>query len=357
MQISIETVTPDVAKTYLDLNKLNRNPSDPTIDLYARQMREGLWVLNSESLKFDSDGHLIDGQHRLHACLRANKPFETYVVRGLPREAQDTIDIGRKRTTGDQLTLAGIPYGSNAAAVIRVILAISSETTNVRITAQEAKQFIDKWPTVIKSTERACYGNFRKPMNQAAIGAVHFIASEFLGLPDMAQSFVTTLNTGKNMRNNDDPAFVFRERLMQRRMHNTRVNSLQELQELIHVWNLYRAGKRLRQLKLPAEVRIIGFEPEKFNLHTFFRVGVSPLEQGDGEQSESVQAKMWRDRTRRRRGALQEFLETHAPEAAETQPVEAQPEPPAPVAEEVKEQPKRRRSRSKPTESQEVLNV
>ena len=55
---------------------------------------------NTESgieIKFDRDGNLIDGQHRMYAFLAEDRPFLTDVKYGLPPEAILNQDIGKSR--------------------------------------------------------------------------------------------------------------------------------------------------------------------------------------------------------------------------------------------------------------------
>jgi hypothetical protein len=53
------------------------------VDRYAEEMRLGVWALNGKSLIFDSNGRLLNGQHRLTACAQSGVPLVTLVVRGV----------------------------------------------------------------------------------------------------------------------------------------------------------------------------------------------------------------------------------------------------------------------------------
>jgi len=48
---------------------------------------------------------LIDGQHRLWACVDADTVFETQVTVGLEIEAREVIDVGLRRSEGDVFKL------------------------------------------------------------------------------------------------------------------------------------------------------------------------------------------------------------------------------------------------------------
>lgn len=85
----------------------------------ARDMRTGKWVLNGESIKISRTGTVIDGQHRLYACMQAEVPFASLVVTGVEPEAQDTIDTGSRRSLADQLAIANEKNAAVLATVTR----------------------------------------------------------------------------------------------------------------------------------------------------------------------------------------------------------------------------------------------
>lgn len=101
--ISIEEITPEIAEQYLELNyKSNRPLKQVSVNQLARDMSEGKFILNpSAPIIFTEDGTLIDGQHRLWACVQCGCPFKTFVVRGADEKTYDVIDIGNTRSVAD----------------------------------------------------------------------------------------------------------------------------------------------------------------------------------------------------------------------------------------------------------------
>jgi hypothetical protein len=114
--VTIEMIGPDTAETYLETNHSNRSPKLHKIRTYARDMQAGNWEFNGETIKFDADGALIDGQNRLAAITKAGVALPFLVVRGLRRIAQDTVDTGSARTFGDALKMRGHSNYSQKAA-------------------------------------------------------------------------------------------------------------------------------------------------------------------------------------------------------------------------------------------------
>src|ERR1039458_6783003 len=86
-------VAPATAKHWLEIaNKKNRKKVDGHWLEIAIEMEEGRYKYNGLPILFGSDGVLLDGQHRLTACVEAGVTFDTDVVFGLDPTVLDTID-------------------------------------------------------------------------------------------------------------------------------------------------------------------------------------------------------------------------------------------------------------------------
>lgn len=122
IKTEIKLFTPQEARNLLENhNPKNRPLSRVRVRQYAEEMKNRRWQLNGDSIRFDEYGNLLDGQHRLAACIEAQTVFRTMVIRGLPSEVMTTIDVGKKRTLADTLTLEGV---TNAKAMSAVLLRI-----------------------------------------------------------------------------------------------------------------------------------------------------------------------------------------------------------------------------------------
>lgn len=115
VRVSIVRVTPDVARKWLERNKRNRNLNKKHRQFLTSVMKAGDYMLNGETVIFDTDGILMDGQHRLYAVIQSETAQDLLVVRGIAPEAFDTLDGGRARTTGEVLSMEG-EINSNALA-------------------------------------------------------------------------------------------------------------------------------------------------------------------------------------------------------------------------------------------------
>lgn len=104
----VELITPAVARKYLEKNiDNNRHISERTVAVYANDMKNRNWRITHQGIAFNTDGKLVDGQHRLRAVIKADTPVKMMVTRGLETESMRNIDQNRPRTSADSLKIAG----------------------------------------------------------------------------------------------------------------------------------------------------------------------------------------------------------------------------------------------------------
>lgn len=106
IRFEIKTVTPEMAKSLLERNGVNRRLSSQANSI-ARDILAGNYQLNGECIKIYADGTLADGQHRLNAVIIAGIPVQMCFCYNVPREVT-IFDRGRKRSETDSLIIAGM---------------------------------------------------------------------------------------------------------------------------------------------------------------------------------------------------------------------------------------------------------
>jgi len=126
-------VTPELAAAILSEGSRNRNIRRKDVIRYAADMKQGLWATTGEAIKFDQDGSLLDGQHRLSAVVDAQITVPMLFVYDIPRASQDVMDSGRRRSLADQLAMRGAGNCNRLAAAIKAAhsLEICGKPNNV----------------------------------------------------------------------------------------------------------------------------------------------------------------------------------------------------------------------------------
>lgn len=102
----IITITPDLAKKFLERNTGNRPIQKTTVDRYAKIISDGYWEVTHQGIGFEKSGRLIDGQHRLHAIIKADKPVMVMVTYGLDHSSFKALDNGKQRLIADSLSIS-----------------------------------------------------------------------------------------------------------------------------------------------------------------------------------------------------------------------------------------------------------
>jgi hypothetical protein len=118
------TISPDEARHILKYyNKSNRKPSNVVANKYASDMRNGRWRTSGETISFDRNGDLINGQHRLMGVAMADQPQDFVVVYGLEPEVFEVVDNGKTRSNADVLGMMNYQEPAMLSALVRNIIA------------------------------------------------------------------------------------------------------------------------------------------------------------------------------------------------------------------------------------------
>lgn len=259
------TVTPDIVRAWLDKNKLNRKLATSHVKALAHDMKAGDWRLTGDAIRFDTNGDLIDGQHRLHACIEANVPFPTFVLYGLGPDVKVAIDLGKSRTAADFMTMSGLNSANHVQAAARHLLSFKSgigsfDSDKRRRTVAETLHVVAKHKALIASV-RVAHGAIGPPV--ALVAALHYVGAHLLKKPERADAMIEVLKTGvPNYL--DDPMHRLRERILLSRKDSTRFIKRRDMARyLIHAWNNFAMRTPLEVLKLPNEPIIKGLDVNK----------------------------------------------------------------------------------------------
>jgi hypothetical protein len=249
MKISNETITPDIARQMLAANGGNRSVSESNVKKIVRSMLAGEFVFNGDAIRIDADGELLDGQHRLIACVESGVSFQSIVIRGLDRSVFRTIDQGRIRTAANVLSCVKEVNCTALAATLKLIDCYEKGTIDSgRRTMQDNYKIIDlleKYPRARDSV--AVVGKrLRGLISESGASACHFLfASRDLVAADL---MIEQLHTGRGMEDGS-PVFLLRERLLANLTNRSKLPDIHKIALMIKAWNSLRDGKAIKQLK------------------------------------------------------------------------------------------------------------
>lgn len=251
-------LTPAMAEIILQQNTSNRPLTNSTVESYARQMQNGLWKWTGEPIIIATDGRLLDGQHRLHACIRANAPITISLSFGISPDAFDKIDIGKKRTSSDIFAIHGEANYSMLAAAGKLVWRY--ENTGFLPRPELEPQSAELWRYVDENHDalRAHVSKHSSLFNSTGWGTPStFVALYYLsGLvaPRAADEFYYQLATGNDLpsRAKDYPVIRLRTVLnadIKEHAMGRGMSPLLKAAYTAKAWNAYRTKGKITQLR------------------------------------------------------------------------------------------------------------
>lgn len=237
-------ITPALARILLTKNEANRRVSDVVVEKIARDIENGTFVLNGESIIVASDGSLNDGQHRLCAVISADKEIRSVIVFGPGRQSRITVDQGRSKLVGDYLAMEGHKDSLALAAAAGYFWQWRNKG---RLTKQsierpnkgEVLAIVDEHPGIAESVA-AIGGN--GVGGRGLLAFCHF-AFTSASNREAADLFADALITGASLMPRD-PILYARNRLMADR----RLSPNEKAELLFRAWNAHRRGEAPKTL-------------------------------------------------------------------------------------------------------------
>lgn len=261
---STEWIGPEEARKILLGNIRNRNVSKIQVDAIARDIISGRWELNGETIKIDSQGIVVDGQHRLHAIIKSGMTVQVTIARNVSIATQLTVDTGRSRSFADHLKLKGEPSSNILAAMTRDLFVFQSGKvgmngrTNLKPTLTELSEIFAANPGLRDSARIGINTKKGADFSASALGFCHYVLSSID--PVDAEDFYTKIKSGVGLEENSP---IHRLREVSR--DYTRNNKAEDrwyfaIPIIFKAWNKYRDGVPTKSLGY----RRGGANPESF---------------------------------------------------------------------------------------------
>ena len=215
-------VSPATAERWLAKNTANyRALSADKVSMYARDMKNGEWKNNGETIKFYEDGTLFDGQHRLAGVVKAGVPVLMTVVWGISKDVK-ICDSGMNRTHFQILKASTVDKRLHNTQIVAMVNRIVSKDLGTRKQASRmmgAKYVIEHESLLAELPSMVEKGG--KPV--ISKNAACFLASYILlrnGIDKkIVSDFFTIVNSGfVDGPVDGTPAIVMRNLLISRRL-------------------------------------------------------------------------------------------------------------------------------------------
>jgi hypothetical protein len=250
-----------MAMEMLERNSLNRPLNDQHVKRISKQIIEGKWKFNGDTIKFSKNKEILDGQHRLWAVIEAKMPIKTAVIYGIESDAFATIDTLRKPRSGaDVLALHGATrYRQYTSAALqwllrwqRGIIETYQKPQN-RIENSDIELMYQGNPGIERAIERL--RNLRGVANPSLVGFFYYVVSN--RSPELGERMVFTLENPAGV-SIYDPFFRLRMYFTAESTH--RKDPVMTIALMIKATNAAFLNQEMRNLKWQSQ----GVKPELF---------------------------------------------------------------------------------------------
>jgi hypothetical protein len=268
----VQKVTPAKAEDWLETaNTANRPLARGTVRAFARAMERGDWKVTHQGIAFDSNGVLVDGQHRLAAIIEAGIPVELTVFTDVAPDTFDVLDTGKRRNAADALAIEGEKYPHMLASMLRTVHLYETRSDaawsglNASITNHQILEILEAHPKIRDFLTLGERISTATGMIKSAAGAASYLtenANKRQPLTAWYDGIIDGAGLGKN-----DPRLTFRNTMFRmvreqagqvRRRHDTR----EHIALYLTAFNAWASGDTLTRLRyttrepLPAITRI-----------------------------------------------------------------------------------------------------
>lgn len=282
-QYSVEEITPKQAEAMLRRNIVNRPVRESKVKQYSRDMLNGRWNEGDGStIKFNEDGELIDGQHRLTAVLKSGVVLKWEVRRGISKKAQRTMDTGAPRTPADTLHMEyGISNAPLLVAIARNVYKIENDGfgASTVVSAEEILDTVERHPELQHTVEIAAQarGKTMTPIAPNILGAGHWMIREVNGQAEADMFLWRVINlTGER---DGSPVLALARRCNEIKRQQMRMNHRWFLWMLIKAWNHDVEGRSIVKIQTTSKSGV-------FELPEVLKRKVSVTEAMDAKEQE-----------------------------------------------------------------------
>jgi hypothetical protein len=254
MWTAFVTITSDQARDLLTFMKPQRTLYKNTVALFVDLIRNGEFALTHQGIAFDEEGRLMDGQHRLTACVETGIPIHVMVTFNMPWAVFEALDNGRIRSVADHLFTAHIVddtrAGTGLSAAGRILhswdkgLDPTVKDPGRGARAKQIRLALSHHPK-LKETVEWCDANVgdRRIQHRAAFAAMLTLFREVDD--DKAMAFARQIINSEGIYEGD-PAHTLRKTL-QPEARNAK-NRSAFMHRIVWAWNAFYERRKITKL-------------------------------------------------------------------------------------------------------------
>lgn len=249
MLVKQVTMTPTKARKMLENNEGNRKVRVRTVSKYARDMENGLWLESGEPMQVTPSGRLLNGQHRLHACIESGVSFKTILVT-VDENVFRVLDSGASRTIADGFRFAGETNAAQLASACGKVWRYENGVywdENVKPSTQARFSILTRHPGIRDSANYTTGIARHSPVQPSTMSFVHYVT----GFIDtrIRDAFCEAMTSGVGLAKNS-PLLFLRERLYANKASKAKLSGIHADALTIKALNCFIEGRPMSTLRV-----------------------------------------------------------------------------------------------------------
>ncbi len=256
--VHVVEITPAIAEALLKENTNNRPLNRARVRLYVDAMQRGQWKLSGDSIKRSTDKttgkkRLIDGQHRLQACIESGIAFTTVIVDDLEEDVFSVIDRGKNRTVNDVMHIAGVGTFKHVAPAVRTMLALEANNHVLNselmqcVTPDDVLNYVDEnrdsvaWALALGRSVDSAVGGIRSSW------IIFCMVADKAGKREEAELFLESIRSGSGLVEGD-VVLALRNWLV-RANNIKRTATIENAATYIKAFNAFLEGRKVQLIR------------------------------------------------------------------------------------------------------------
>ena len=244
ISVEIRIVDSAAASDILKItNTKNRAVSQHTVDKYCKLIDEEKWKVNGEPIIISKAGRLLNGQHRLLAQTKAEKPTSMLFITGIEDDAFNTIDTGKARGAADLVSIDHETSRSKSSSLTCVATMLMNlergyqPTTANHIASMDVANYVTENYDELSGNYDYLRSFEVKPL--LSFNDVVFVYTAAKRLhPDKVDDFFVPFITGARLESGT-PVYMLYHRVQKCNNQNKRITKKERIAWMIQCFNAY----------------------------------------------------------------------------------------------------------------------
>lgn len=217
-------------------NKRNRDFAFSKAKIFAGLIERGEFVYTHQGIAFYADGQLFDGQHRIAACIMADRTIRVQSTPNMDQHALLAIDMSKPRTAGDALQLEGIADGNAKGTTAKAVIQYERRLANAvaDVSAMQIAEFVRTNDVILQQALDAAVSS-RDKVSDAPIDKRDAAVAITLMLRGgyalhLAAAFLTSAQHGI-ANSESDPVLVLNKRMTRAKLSEKKKDNMRPIEK------------------------------------------------------------------------------------------------------------------------------